>query len=285
MESLLTPIHTKSKLEVKEDILPVNIQSQHKNKDVIPISSPEDALHALRSKPEIELLTRVLHWLNPSSDRTGPFNVRKPGSKAAQIIHVLVNDIVPNYWQLLTNTGASGHTNQKHYLILCLRSVAGIGAIFSRLRILLNLSKDAPNQANVLATGSFQPVDDLLSLLEEVINGDDFFASIWKSIDATVDQSSQRFLQWKELLSLVASGKLLAIVGEASHASDDKGASIKNGIWIEKGNLYATWLGRNVRCMNRNVLQNDKEGRKAMSQLFSKALNLGYRGKCTDGDS
>ena len=278
MEDLLVPIRTKNESSVKEDVLEISEQPPAAKRGEIPVSDVEDALDALRSKPDLKLLSKTLRWLNPSKGEHGSFDIQQPSSKAAQIIFVLVNDIVPDYWYTLNDEITSSHSTIKALLILCLRSIAGIGAIVSRLRLLLDQTKTTHKQAATPSISNTQPLDDLLNVLEAVVGGDDFFTARWKSILANVRSSSPKFLQWKELLALAASGKLLAIASEASEASNENHLSLKKRNWIGDGSLYATWVGDNIRCMSTIALEDVNESCKALSQLVSRAMSLGYRG-------
>lgn len=279
MESLLTPLQSKSKPEVKEYLLEVNTpQPQCSERGKLSITSPEDALEALRSKPDLELLAKILRWLTTDSHKDHVFIVKRPSPKAALILFVLVNDIVPDYWQLLNAEGASGYPKEKRMLITCLRSVAGIGVITSLLRRLVTEFKDSRSQTKIPSTVRTQPMYDLLEIIEVILHGEDSIAAIWRDIDACIKASTQKSLQWKELLSLLASGKLLSIASEASLVLNDTNSTIKTISWVGDGNRYSAWLGRNIQSMNEELPTNDIEGRKALSQLFSKALNLGYKG-------
>ena len=278
MDQLLHPIQTKSRLETGANFSGTGPPRLLTPKKDIPLDSPEEVLKSLSSKPDLKLLTEALRWLHHS----GNFNIKLPGPRAAQIIFVLVNEIIPNYWQILDGEGTSSYSKQRKYLIICLRSVAGVGALVSRLRLFSSQQKDSQSQAKLPAAQESQPLYDCLSVLENVLAGDGCVASIWQSINACLELSTQKFLQWKELLSLLASGKLLSIASEACLAAKEKSSKIDDSSWIGDGNSYATWLGQNVQYMNRNVPLVDVEGRKSLSQLLSKALNLGYQGEHAD---
>lgn len=279
MDGLLVPLQSESKLQVKEDLLRVTApQTQNHEKGYVSINSPEDALEALRSKPDLTLLAKILRWLTIDSDKEHIFTFKRPSSKTVQILYALVNDIVPDYWQLLNAEGTFGHPKEKRMLVTCLRSVAGIGAVISCLRRLITQLKDSPSQTKIPLAARAQPMYDLLEMLEVVLNGENSIWSIWRDIDTCTEVSSQKALQWKELLSLLASGRLLSITSEAIRSLNDTNLTIQDSSWVGDGIRYSSWLGSNVQFMNKELPANDIEGRKALSQLFSKALNLGYKG-------
>ena len=275
MADLLTALQTRTRVQVDraEDQL-VPVQTQITKNPFLAIESPEDALQALKSKPDHIALSRALRWLNRTASHDDEFNIKKPGPKAAQIIFTLVSDIVPDYWEILSDESGQ----EKSSLVQCLRSVAGIGAITSRLRLHLTLLKDSQKPAQVIVVSKTQPVEILLNVLEAVLAKEDFIAAIWHDIEGCNLSSSQKSLQWKEFSSLVASGKVLSIASEMNIALGDLSSSIKEWSWVGDGRQYAAWLGRCMQYAIEGVKDGDSEGQKALSQFLSKGLALGYTG-------
>ena len=275
MESLLTSVKTTSGNQSKEDFISAQKPCESLERKDGPVTSPEEVRDILKSKPDLKLLTKALRWLVQRIDESSDFNIRIASPKSAQVIHTLVNDVVLVYWQNLNGEEASSQAKCRKSLVSCLRSVAGIGAIVSLLRLLLGELKSSQHQS---INSKYQPIEELLSFLSSVLEGDQCIESLWKDINAYTKVSSQRSLQWKELLSLIASGKVLAIAGEASLALRDSDSSIQNESWVGNGSLYAQWLGSNVQYMIHNVQRHNIEGQISISKLMSKALNLGYKG-------
>lgn len=273
MPDLLTPLRTRVTTEADhtEDQL-VAVETQESERPVFAIKSPEHALEALRSKPDYETLGRTLRWLNRTARKVDDFNIKKPGPKAAQIIFTLINDIVPDYWESLSGEGGK-YTN---LLVQCLTSIAAIGAITSRLRLLLGLLKDVQKPAQVTSASKTHPLEILLSVLKTILAKDDFLTDIWHNIDGYNLPSSQKSLQWKEFVSLVASGKVLSVASEVNHALGELSPSIEAGSWVGDGSQYAAWLGRCTQYAVKALKDDDVEAQKALSQLLSKGLTLGY---------
>ena len=276
MPDLLTPLRTRVTTEADhtEDQL-VAVETQESERPVFAIKSPEHALEALRSKPDYETLGRTLRWLNRTAREVDDFNIKKPGPKAAQIIFTLINDIVPDYWESLSGEGGK-YTN---LLVQCLTSIAAIGAITSRLRLLLGLLKDVQKPAQVTSASKTHPLETLLSVLKTILAKDDFLTDIWHNIDGYNLPSSQKSLQWKEFVSLVASGKVLSVASEVNHALGELSPSIEAGSWVGDGSQYAAWLGRCTQHAVKALKDDDVEAQKALSQLLSKGLTLGYTGE------
>ena len=276
MPDLLTPLHTRTRTETdhSEDQL-VPVEAQKPEKAVFAIRNPEDVLEALRAKPDQATLSRALRWLNRKAEQVDDFNIKKPGPRAAQIIFTLVTDIVPDYWEVLRGQG--GHDTR--LLVQCLSTVAGIGAITSRLRLLLTLLKESQKPAEVTVFSKTQPVEVLLSVLETILAKEGFLTTIWHDIEGCNLPSSHKSLQWKEFVSLIASGKVLSIASEASLTLGDLSSNIKDWSWVGDGSQYAKWLGRSMQHAVKAVKDDDVECQKALSQLLSKGFTLGYTGE------
>lgn len=276
MPDLLTPLQTRSITEVDraEDQL-VPVETQQTKKPDFAISSPEDALEALKSKPDYATLSRALRWLKRTAPKVGDFNINRPGPKATQIIFTLVNDIVPDYWETLSREVCE----EKSLLIQCLSNVAGVGALTSRLRLLLSLLKDIQKPAQVTSTSKTKSLESVLNVLETILARRDFITTIRDGIKGCNLHDSQKSLQWKEIVSLVASGKLLSIASEANLTLSDLSLSIEAGSWVGDGSRYAAWLGRCMQHTVEAVKVDDVKVQKALSQLLSKGLTLGYTGQ------
>lgn len=277
-------IENHSGLESKEELLTINAKPSIRERQDLCLNSPEDVLELLKSDPDGQSLGRGLRWLKTSGGRQDQFNVLKPGAKAAQIVFVLVNSIIPNYWTSFLEKSTSKSPIEKRMLVQCLRSVAGIGALTSRLRLLVGQLKDSQNRSEVEKTNKVQSLEEVLDVMENVLEGNQFCSLIWNDITTCISQPSQKFLQWKEFLSLVASGRVLSLVSESIIALNELDSSVVAGRWTGDGNQYAFWLGQNIQAMIKTLPDNDVEGRKATSKLLSKALSLGYAGQLSSKD-
>ena len=292
MEALLTPIQTRNKGILENDgaqLLPVTTKRDQTEKTKVSLDSPEHALDILKSKPDNQELDRVLRWLKSTVSHHEGFNIKVPGPKASEIIYILISDIIPIYWVTKHESAVSDQSRGNNLLVYCLSSVAGLGAIVSRLRLLLSHLKDPQGQSDVSGIRKTQPVELLIDVLEAILGNNGFVLSIWNDINAWSLQPSQKSLQWKEFISLVASGKLLSIASEATATVKNSESSVSPGSWVGGGHKYAAWLGSNVQHMLGASVASDFEGPKMLSQLLKKALILGYIGqlqskvsKCSD---
>ena len=282
MEALLTPIQSRNKWGYDNDqaqLLPVTTKHDQPDKIKVSLSSPGDALDILKSKPDHEELDGVIRWLKSTVSHHEGFNMKVPGPKASEIIYILISDILPIYWVSKHDSTVSDQNRRKTLLVNCLSSVAGLGAVVSRLRLLLSQLKDPRSQSDISGIRKTQPVELLLDLLEAILGYNGFVLSIWNDINTWILQSSQKSLQWKEFISLVASGKLLSIASEATAILNNVELSVGAGSWVGNGHHYAAWLGSNVQHMLEASAAGDLEGPKMLSQLLKKAFTLGYIGQ------
>ena len=236
------------------------------------INSPESALEALKSKPDLDLLTRVLRWLDPSPVIDDKFNIKIPSPKATQIIYMLVAEIVPHYYSILNG---NTHAKRRKRLLRSLRSTSGIGVIIARLSLLQNECKSE----NFDKKKNSQAIKELLTLLESILIGDNTVHDLWIDISTLIYNVTQQDLLWKELISLLASGRLLSIAAEANQILKETSLDINDGSWLGDGVKYSTWIGQN--CIHTLKISNDNDDKhyKALSHFISKALKLGYTGE------
>lgn len=139
--------------------------------------------------------------------------------------------------------------------------VREIGSTLAKLRALLQeTKKDLPK------------LRTLLQSLEIIL------ADLWQSDEILHVIASPQL--WKELLSLVASGKVLST---AAQAGDElkKSVKIEEQSWIVNGQKYATWLALGTVALVRREVS--EEGRIFMSaaELYRRSFTIGYTGSLT----
>lgn len=277
MEALLNPLKTTviSDPDRTEPYL-VAHEAEHTNTSAqnYVLQCPEDALEALKSKPGSDLLVRVLQWLESSTHNTERFNIKIPSPKAAQIIFVLVAEIIPDYWNSLT--GTSVQLKQKRSLLRCLSNISGIGAIAARLRFFLNLEDNPQREGQSSLKSKTQGLEELLGVLESLLNGNGFVFSIWIDIYSLFSNLSQRALSWKEFTTTLAGGRLLSLAAEACHVINETSSNASRGSWLGNGSQYCAWLGENVAYLLMNFDGKQVEDWKALALLVNRALKLGY---------
>lgn len=288
MNELLNPVRitTIGNIQRADDQLvaiPAETKRQEHGKNIL--RTPEDALENLKSKPDLDLLTKALQWLDPARTRNDQFNIKAPGPQAAPILFVLVENIVPNYWTVLNDERSLGQNKQSKLIVRCLSSIAGIGALAARLRVLLDVKHGTPNPSQVEGKEKNPQIEDLLDVLQSVLQKDTFLLRVWRDIKSFVANISQRSLMWKELISSVAASRILSLAGEADHILNKSSPSIKDRNWLGDGSQYAAWLGRNIAHMTTTLESDDIEAQKALGRLLDKALKLGHIGEQIEWDA
>ena len=278
MADLLTPIQTRLITESDNQMIQVNKRDDAKEPQSLSISSPEDALKILQSKPDLDQLVQVLEWLDPKN-REIEFDIRLPGPRAAQIVYALLNDIVPHYWTLLFGDKDATTRKQRRLLLRCLSSVAGLGAIVACLRSLIAQQKSTEKRPQINQDQNIELIDALVQLLNLLLMKDNAVANLWEDILVIVTKSNQRTLVWRELVSMLATGRLLSVVSEANELVNSTSAVIKQGSWLGDGIEYAKWLGRSIAKQVLSPGKVPKENIAVASQLLTKALHLGYPGQ------
>jgi telomere length regulation protein len=233
------------------------------------LDSSSDVVQILKHEPDFASVERVVRSL---SKVEGPHvDIKIPSPNATQILHLLISDVLPNYWeQIFQDESMKKLSNAT---LRCLRSIPALGAIVARLRMFATESgaKDRQPGKSFLVSRTVR----LISLLEKILSIDNFLLEISTHIQECGTSDTQRRLLWKELVTIVASGKLISAVSEAEDSvkliGDYQGRS-----WIGTGQEYCAWLGRNV---GEFVSYMPKERMdSACSQLISKSFSLGYTG-------
>ncbi|KAI0486470.1 telomere length regulation protein [Xylaria cf. heliscus] len=230
-------------------------------------ASSDEALETLKNQPSYDTLLAVLEYLLYGSKDKHNFDIRTPGPLSAQIIHVLVTEIVPNYWTVLQE---SSDKNGIGFLLACLRSLPGINAILTYMRSLIREVKSQPRDSN-----SSHVVFNLaysLSLLAGLLDDDGEVMRIWDHIASASGAAHVRPLR-QEFLSLFTSGKVVSLSAEAEDICRQTSQPMEP-LWIANNKQYISWLARNqVQWAN---FQFEKDDLKICAELGARAMRLGH---------
>jgi len=290
MEGLLTPVSTSYKTNGKEkeaqDALVEVPKPVVPTKPSFQASSPEGALEILKNEPDRDALIATLRYLVNSLH----FDIMSPSPLAAQLVHVLVSDAVPNYWNVLQGSQKSKNfkpgksrksrkSSDLTILLSCLQSVTGLNAVLLRVKQHIQLSKESnktvggPNIQDILTI--------YLQLLQTLLEGDDTVQKVWQSVWSTSDPIPKQRALWNEFLNLVGGGKILGLVAEAEDVirTLSKNADGER-YWIAEGSQYSKWLSGDLVHWIRSLQVDSAENEwKSCSELFNKSLRLGHKGK------
>ena len=245
--------------------------------------TPEQALELLKGEPDYENLVNTLKYLLYHATN---FDLACPSPLAAQLVHVLVSEIVPNYWNVLrTKTHDKKYTGKfeervknssdQELLVLCLRSVPGLNAILLNLRQYVQLSKSSKNASH--APASKEGIETLLQVLQSVMKGDEMAYNTWQSIIEMPETTLRRKDVWNDFISLI-SAKLVGLAAEAEDIILKLDAKATRSFWIANSSLYSAWIAQNITFW---VTSNSKDldpAWKGCSELLRKSFRLGHTG-------
>ncbi|RYP79893.1 hypothetical protein DL769_002726 [Monosporascus sp. CRB-8-3] len=215
-------------------------------------SSPGEALEVLKGQPSYDSLLSVLRYLRKGTQGKHSFDVRIPNPQAAQVIHVLITEIIPNYWTVLTE-GSSG-----------------INAVLTYLRALLREAKGdrrGPKQSHAIFTISF-----ILGALSRLLQEDDGLKRIWIPINSLDNHTQVRPLR-QEFITLFTSGKIVSLSAEAEDVLRQAG-KLQDAVWTGDGKTYIDWLGRSLVEWIRAGLTDDDS--KLCAEIVARASRLAH---------
>ncbi|KAI0176038.1 telomere length regulation protein-domain-containing protein [Hypoxylon sp. FL1284] len=246
MDQLFTPVsQTYRKTTEHEELLKPSIPSTTpltETRVEFHGSSPEQALEALRSQPSYGTLISILKYLQQGLQGKHAFDIRKPHAQSAQIIHVLVTEIVPNYWAVLREASTGPDRQDVELLVSCLRSLPGINALLTYLRVLIKETKTDPKalkNSHVIFNLSFT-----LELLSKLLYTDTDLPAIWDGISSSENSAQVRPMR-HEFISVFTNGKIVSLSAEAEDLCRQAN-QLKHDVWMSNARPYLSWLGRNV---------------------------------------
>ena len=265
-EDILRPVRHSQRREEEKNHQP-STKAVMKQGELCAANIPK----VLRNQPDYETLRQVLEYINSDAAREEGLFITSPSPQSAQILNVLLNHTVPDYWTVLQETRR--YEEDKIRLLQCLKSVSGIGATLSRLRTLISDSRQRATgpRGDVVA----KRIHEMLDFLTELMSGYRTVADIWSMVAGCGENIPRRTALWKEFVSLVASSKVLSVAAQADHVLKDSGEE-RSARWISDGTKFAHWLGRNIATFVSEA--EDEETWAAAGQVLSKSLRLGYRG-------
>jgi telomere length regulation protein len=286
MEGLLTPVSTSynpSKDGLIETLVEVPKSSKVQERLVRTATTPEGALEILRNQPDFDTLTVLLSYIEEESSSGSDFNIRSPSPVAAQLVNVLVAEIIPSYWTILRGRAQheqqfpsrdSGREAERLQLLACLRSVTGLNAILIRLRALLQQRKE--DQKQVAGSKSLEELKDMVEVIQDLLE-DDIISKV--SHDLQNANPGKSTALWQEFSALLGGGKILSVVAETEASIQELSQRLENPFWAASGSLYCTWLGQSIARWVANMPLEDSLPWKRCSILLSRSFRLGYTSK------
>ncbi|KAI0394832.1 telomere length regulation protein-domain-containing protein [Xylariaceae sp. FL0594] len=270
MADFLTPIrqtYTKQTAPAEVSSVSGTMKSSRKSQGLFKGEFPEEALETLRNQPGFDALVAVLRYLRPGGSGEGDFDIRTPAALNAQIIHVLVTEIVPNYWSVLEES-PGGH--ELDILLDCLRSLPGINGAVTYLRFLIREAKSRPKDlrnSHVLFHIAYTS-----NLLSRLLHDEGELAAIWRHIASLSNQAQTRPLR-QEFLTLFTSGKIVSLAAEAEDVCRQANHEAEP-LWIADNKQYINWLARSlVHWTKTQAGENDLQ---ICAELGARSMRLGH---------
>ncbi|KAK4044461.1 telomere length regulation protein-domain-containing protein [Parachaetomium inaequale] len=282
MDELLRPagIVRMAKKEPEHDLLRLSSVQERSNSESQPkqphhktAATPEDALEILKHEPDYDSLISALVFLSRHETHGFPF-LKLPSPLSAQLIQVLVSEIVPNYWALLVEDVHQTKNSGLKLLLYCLSSITGVNAILVRLRALIQEAKsEAPTKTK--RPDISLNLGILLDLLCRVLQGDGWLLEAYRVATSAQDGAARTRPRLQEIVTTLGGGRVVSVAAEAEELAKANNSNKKaDEIWPADSLQYTQWLGRNIVQVVLSDLAPDKV--KFVSDLFAKALRLGH---------
>ena len=240
-------------------------------------ATPENALEILKHEPDYDSLISVLGFLSRhDSDGAGFPSIKLPSPLSAQLVQVLVSEIVPNYWALLVEDVHQPKTSGLRLLLYCLSSIAAVNALLVRLKALVQESK-SESAGKLRRPDISLNLGILLDLLCRVLQGDGWLLEAYRVATSGKDGPARVRPRLQEIVSTFGGGRVVSLAAEAEEiAKADASGNNVTDIWPADSLQYTHWLGRNLVSLVLSELP--PEETKFVSELFAKALRLGNSG-------
>lgn len=270
MDELFTPVsttYTKVQEEpqlrqVKKTTTPSRVPPP-----VTTLSSIDETLEILKSQPNYDDLIACLKFLTTSSV------IHQPTPRNAAVIQVLVSEIVPNYWSLLSEGSEIDDVDavaDLNLLVASLQTITGLNAVLAHAQSLIRQIKQDKRPDLLLNLKIY------VDLLAALLDGDDTLRQVWLHSIGHISDKPSKKIQAQSLIALVAGGRVLSAVSEANSCLEKESISPK-ATWLSNGAEYTRWIGRNLTSWVRTAI-NDTEMQLCFD-LTQRTMSLGYSGE------
>ncbi|KAI4232946.1 MAG: hypothetical protein LQ352_008292, partial [Teloschistes flavicans] len=280
MAELLVPLRSKpvksNQTNESRAFEPVHEQPEDRSEN---IQSAAQAVEILKCQPPQETLIDVLEWLQPSNKRISGFDIQRQTSLASQILHLLVNDVLPDHWCSIFGDANNNTRKTRNLVLSVLCNVGGISAIATRLKVVIKQLETTENTRCARQKEQVESLENTLSLLELVLAQESCIHGVWLSLTTSEPNATRRWLLWKELIALLGNGRVLSLASEADHIVAKASPSVREASWLSDGIRYSLWVGKNLVYMLEEPNGSkgiDSDARKAWVQMLERALTLGH---------
>ncbi|KAI9802413.1 MAG: hypothetical protein M1825_002796 [Sarcosagium campestre] len=290
MEELLTPIKTSTTSTYVPENELVRNTTNHKATESKAqlkedIRNGEDAIRVLQSKPDLALFSRVLLFLVSSEYQEKPnarSNIRHPSPISAQLISVLVETSLPDFWAILKSSRSkknlqrndvSSNIKIRSALLRCLSGISGTQAIVARLRRLIAL--DSEIQKTAEGPSYAHHISILLDFCQAMFEDENFVLNVYVDAENIGAAAGGQQILWTDFCTLLCSGRLLSVLSEAAMVAKRSSGDVGPEYWFVDGSKFSSWLGRNITNLI-SKLQDDSTGWGLLSRFVGRSFSLGY---------
>ncbi|KAK2937429.1 TEL2, C-terminal domain superfamily [Fusarium oxysporum f. sp. vasinfectum] len=280
MDDLLTPVST-TYLKPRNEPEPLFTEvkpasTQKKPASISDKSTADEIIDALKSQPDYDTLISVLNFLNNPKSASSNFSFSTPNPKTASIIHLLVSEIASNYWTLLLEGNIEDDAKGKIELprdadlfLGCLRSLTGLNAVITQLRVLIQESRLGGKEEKRVDLSINAGI--LLSILSSIIGSARSIPTMWSSSTEGISNAALQRVQCQKLASILTNGQIVSIAAEALEVMGRD--QVDDGVhWIADGLRYSRWVGNAIVSWVHSSPEPD--GMTFACELFQKSLSL-----------
>ncbi|EWY93416.1 hypothetical protein FOYG_06629 [Fusarium oxysporum NRRL 32931] len=280
MDDLLTPVST-TYLKPRNEPEPLFTEvkpasTQKKPASISDKSTADEIIDALKSQPDYDTLISVLNFLNNPKPASSNFSFSTPNPKTASIIHLLVSEIASNYWTLLLEGNIEDDAKGKTELprdadlfLGCLRSLTGLNAVITQLRVLIQESRLGGKEEKRVDLSINAGI--LLSILSSIIGSARSIPTMWSSSTKGISNAALQRVQCQKLASILTNGQIVSIAAEALEVMGRH--QVDDGVhWIADGLQYSRWVGNAIVSWVHSSPEPD--GMTFACELFQKSLSL-----------
>jgi len=261
MSDFLTPVYTKTLPK-----RPANAKSFPNTPGEISAQDSKGVEYAdlnqeLRGRPDEARLKVLLRTI--LTDDNGTNSILLPSSHTTSLIKTLITVTIPDFW--------ASSTEVNDLIIKCMTSLPGIAGLLAELKDLLIETRSSSN-----GNGQKQ---NYIAILETILDRKEVLIDLWKNLKSCMNDIQRRLI-WKEVVSLLISGRIVACVAQVSETLQNEADGV-TASWLTSGVKYneklAIWFIEYVKSVN---LEINSSGLKLVaveaSNILTKSLGFGY---------
>lgn len=253
---------------------PITASSKQASLSTQPGASPkshQDVVNLLQNQPSLDEFQAAIEYMRKTNCPS--FSMKIPSAQTTVILGPLVQSVLPAYWSMIEKDSSLARFKERS--IETMRGLPFVRATLDCLQSLTRALEMAAKAPHASQSPSQIPV--YISLLEEIFSQTDFASTFWDDINALAGPSSRVAVLWREFVSVIGSGKVIAVVGHAE-AALFKSNSITSRSWLGSSSEYSSWLAKCLAGLAGRGEIDDSRRWEFLSHLSHKAIQIGHSG-------